>query len=145
MPDPVLYSDTIGPVSRNKDDELFLLEIEAVPCKDNPEALEFGGAYAHAIVDAPTLREAEQRMLEELKNEGWEPVHFEDWKIVCRECYHPGPEPTPDELKEAQEQVQSALRSGINLAFHTWPLHESEETGEQDVIQDRQEKTPASR
>jgi len=131
MADPRLYSDTIASVTRTKDDELFLLRIEASPSPGNPEAEQLGGAYVNGLVNAPTLKEAEERMLEELDREGWEPVRFDHWEIVCRECYRVSPEPTPDDLRQAKEATDAAFKVGIHLTFYTWPKHESEGADEQ--------------
>jgi hypothetical protein len=122
MPDPALYSDTIPPVTRTKDDELFLLRIETTPLPENPEAGQLEGAYAVALVNAVSLKEAEEKMLEELEIEGWEPVRFEHWEIVCRGCYRVAPEPELEDSRRAEESIDRAFSRGISLTFYTWPL-----------------------
>jgi hypothetical protein len=119
----MLYSDTVDPVEREKDDELFFLRIEAMPLPDNPEASDTGGAFVNGLVSAPTLRDAEQKMLEELDREGWEPVRFDHWELTCRECYCAAFE-DPQEQNDAGRDFDAALEYGANLSFFTWPLAE---------------------
>lgn len=128
-----MYSETVDPVIRANDNELFLLRLEVAPLPDNPQNKAFGGAYANALVDAATLREAEEQMLANLQSEGWKPVCFDHWEMVCRDCYRLSENPTTDEVREAGDSIDMAFKHGIDLTFYTWPVNEDDESenGEQ--------------
>ncbi len=122
----MLFADTIGPVNRNTPEELFLLRIEATPTPENPEKDDVGGAYVNAWVDAETLREAEEKAIERIKEEGWSPVKFEHWELVCKDCYS---EESYDKesLPDILDSIETAFEYGVGLIFHTWPIDETEE------------------
>jgi hypothetical protein len=122
----MLFADTIEPVTRNTTEELFLLRIEAIPTPENPESADTGGAYINVWVDTATLSEAEEKAIERIKEEGWQPVKFEHWELVCKDCYS---EESQDKeaLPDIIECIDTAFEYGVGLLFHTWPIDEAEE------------------
>lgn len=122
----MLFADTIEPVKRKTSEKLFLLRIEATPTPENPESDEVAGAYVNAWVDAETLREAEEKAIDRIKEEGWSPVKFEHWELVSKGCYL---EESHDKeaLPDILDSIETALEYGVGLIFHTWPIDETEE------------------
>lgn len=119
----MLFAETIDPVYRSEDNELFLIRIEAKPLPNNPEFRELAGAYVNAWVDAATLREAEARCIAAIEEEGWSPICLEHWQLVCRDCYT-GEAESPEEAEELAQtlaMVDEAFSKGISIAFYTWP------------------------
>ena len=88
---------------------------EAVPCNDNEESREFGGAYINLFVKAETKREALTRAKAHVAGEGWSWVSTEEASPAKREEFD-----DPDSL----ECYNEAWTNGISAAFYTWPLHE---------------------
>lgn len=119
----MLFADTIESVKRNTPEELFLLRIEATPNTENPESFDIGGACINAWVDAETLREAEVKAIDRIKEEGWSPVKFEHWELVCKDCYS---KKSHDE-EALPNSIETAFKYGVGLIFHTWPIDEVEE------------------
>jgi hypothetical protein len=120
MKEPMLFADTIDPVSRENRSELFLFRIEVVPAEDNPESAEVGGAYANAWVDADTLRGAEIKAIDRIEAEGWQPKRFDHWEIVCKDCYS-AESPGGQEVRDILESIDMAFQYGVGLIFYTWP------------------------
>ena len=50
---------------------IYYLMIEAIPCRNNPESKEFGGAFVNCWVKASTQKEALKRVQEYIKSENW--------------------------------------------------------------------------
>jgi len=122
----MLFADTVEPVKRNTSDELFLFRIEAIPTPENPESSDVGGAYINAWVDTETLRDAEEIAIERIKEEGWSPIKFEHWELVCKDCYSKESH-DKDALPDIIECIDTALEYGVGLLFHTWQIDAAEE------------------
>ena len=116
------YANTIAMVRRSKTDELFLIRIVAKPCPENSEASETGGAYVNCWVDADDLRIAEQKAIEAIEGERWQPVKFDNWKLVCRRCYIEDANLEVAERCEYLERVDEAFDYGFALVFNCWPI-----------------------
>ena len=115
------FSDTIAPVRRTKADDLFLVRIVATPSAENPEASEIGGAYVNCWVDADELRVAEERAIEAIESEQWQPTKFDHWEFVCRRCYDEDSRYNDTERRESLEHVDWAFEHGISFTFNCWP------------------------
>lgn len=118
-----LFADSIDPVSRNNSKELFFIQFEVLPKNDNPESSKYGGAYANLWINTDTIRDAEKKAIDRIKDEGWKPYKLEEWKIVCRDCYTPESY-DEKELRDILEQIDEAFEYGISLSLYTWPLEE---------------------
>jgi hypothetical protein len=116
-----LFANTIALVKRTKKDELFLICIVAKPCPENLEASENGGAYVNCWVDADDLRIAEQKAIEAIEGEQWQPMKFDNWKMVCRRCYIENASLEEAERCEYLERMDEAFDNGIALVFNCWP------------------------
>lgn len=126
-----LYADTIAPVNRSSADELFLIRLVATPLPENPEAADIGGAYVNCWVNAKDLRTAEQRALNRIREEQWRPTRFDQWDLVCRQCYLDDSRYSEDEKRESLERLYEAFEHGIALVFHTWPVDAPDSEDEQ--------------
>jgi hypothetical protein len=126
MNKPMLFADTIEPVSRENGSDLFLVRIEVVPAEGNPESGKVGGAFANAWVDADTLREAEIKAVAEIETEGWRPQRFDHWEVVCKDCYS-GESHGKQEVRDILSSMETAFRYGVGLIFYTWPIEETED------------------
>jgi len=120
------YADTIEPVERSTDDELFLIRLVAEPKRENPEANECGGAYVNVWVNTATLREAEESAIAAIQEDGWQPLRLDHWEIVCRDCYAES-EDSDEDMQGTLDAVEDAFESGLGLVFYTWPLVEEDE------------------
>ncbi len=117
-----LFSDDLPPVCRQKPEELFLVRIMAKPAPESAEAKEIGGAFVNCWVNADDLRSAEKMAIEQIQEEGWRPVRFDHWEVVCRESYTLSNEMDADERRDSLERVEEAFEYGIALAFYMWPV-----------------------
>ena len=119
-----LYSDQAGDVARSRPDEVFFLSIEAYPEPGSDDFGDVGGAFVHCFVNADTLREAELRALELLREHDWRPHQLEGWELI-----HPdgaNREVTDDSGVSQFDQVEEALCKGESLAFYCWDIEGSE-------------------
>jgi hypothetical protein len=131
MNKPMLFADTIDPVLRANESELFLIRIEVVPDESNPESAEVGGAFANALVDADSLKEAEEKAIARIEAEGWKPQRFDYWEMVCKDCYSAESQ-AKEEGRDILSSIETAFQFGVGLIFHTWPIEETEEADEGD-------------
>lgn len=115
-----LFSDTIAPVNRSAEDELFLVRFLASPLPENPESSSVSGAYVNCWVNAGDLRTAEKEALEAVTSQLWKATKFEHWEIVCRRCYVEDPDLDEAERRDFLECLDEALEDGIALSFNCW-------------------------
>ena len=93
---------------------IYYLMLEAIPCHNNPESNEFGGAYINCWVKASTRKEALQRAKEYIKNENWMFIKTEDIWEAQRQSYI--------DLSDSLECYDEACKNGLSAIFNTWPI-----------------------
>ena len=93
---------------------IYYLMLEAIPCHNNPESNEFGGAYINCWVKASTQKEALQRAKEYIKNENWMFIKTEDIWEAQRQSYI--------DLPDSLECYDEACKNGLSAIFNTWPI-----------------------
>ena len=116
----VYYSDGVDPVHRSSPHELFLVTIEVRPESGSAEAGEVGGAFVNCWVDADDLRAAERRAVAGIREQGWRPHRFEEWKLVTRATYTDW-SPQDGGGPDLREVVDQAFVDGDVFVFNTWP------------------------
>ena len=88
--------------------------IEAIPCRNNPESKEFGGAFVNCWVKASAQEDALKRVQEFIKNENWIFMKVEDIWEAQRQSYI--------DLPDSLECYDEACEIGLSAVFNTWPI-----------------------
>ena len=91
--------------------------IEAVPCEDNEERLEYGGAFIACWVKAETEEAALTKAWAYVAEEKWKLISVEEKCAAHREAYLDDP--------ESLECFDAAVRDGLAAIFYTWPPGEA--------------------
>jgi hypothetical protein len=87
---------------------------EAIPLSNNPEFLEFGGAYINCWVKGNNETVAYNNAKNYINEEGWKIISIEEKFIAQRSQY--------EDDSESLECFEQAVSIGIGALFHTWPL-----------------------
>ena len=95
---------------------IYYLMIEAIPCRNNPESKELGGAFVNCWVKASTQKDALKRVQEFIKNENWIFMKVEDIWEAQRQSYI--------DLPDSLECYDEACEIGLSAVFNTWPIDE---------------------
>jgi hypothetical protein len=116
-----LYSDGFAPVFRSSSREVFFIRLEAAPQVGSDDFGDLGGAYVNCYLNADDLRTAELQAIALIQNEGWQPVRFETWRLVCIEC-ESNTDNDYEESPTPRELIEEAVREGGACLFHSWPI-----------------------
>jgi hypothetical protein len=119
--EPTYYSDGVDPVSRSSSDEVFFLIIEARPELDSDDYGTAGGAFVNCWVNVDNLQSAERRAVALIRDNGWRPYRFEEWKLVTRETYA-DLGPPGDGEPDLSEIIDQAFIDGEVVIFNIWPV-----------------------
>lgn len=95
---------------------IYFLMIEAVPCSNNPESKEFGGAFVNCWVKASTQKDALRRAKEYIRDENWIFIKTEEICEAQRQAYV--------DLPDSLECYDDACKNGLSAIFNTWPIDE---------------------
>ncbi len=96
---------------------IYYFMIEAVPCEDNAERLEYGSAFINCWVKAETEKAALAKAKAYVAEEKWEFKNIEEMFPARREWYLDEP--------ESLACFDEAQQYGLSAIFYTWPLEEA--------------------
>ncbi|MFG0285382.1 MAG: hypothetical protein ACF8R7_13270 [Phycisphaerales bacterium JB039] len=99
---------------RTPEGPTHFLRFEGVPQKDNPDYLEFGGAFINCWVRAPSLEAARTTARAEIADAGWTIIEDIEAYIIERTDY-------TDDQQTAIDRFDQAQIDGEVYEFNTYP------------------------
>lgn len=119
------FAKGVDEVHRTSPDQVFSIIFDTHPDASNEIAC--AGAVALCWVDTDTLLEAERIAVDRLIADGWQPVSFEEYRIVSAESDRYGQEGYSDaEIEEILGNVAMAQRDGFFARYYAYPADDSE-------------------
>lgn len=113
------FAETIDPVIRANDNQLFHIIIEAKPAESNKEDDGTIGAFANFWIDAEELLTAEKICMEILKDEHWEPEAFGEFNIVTEDEYLRA-KMSKEDRNEVMQMCAEARENGSAHTYYCW-------------------------
>jgi len=95
---------------------MFMIQFQAIPKADSPEAQEVGGAFVNCWIEAPDLDAAVGKAKHEITDQGWEPLELRQAEETTRDDY------TDDH--EGLEYFEQALIDKEVCVFHCYPIED---------------------
>lgn len=113
---------------------VYLVQLEAIPNKDNPEKAECIGAYVNCWVKADNMNIAFQTATKYVNTQGWDVMSVEDQFEVQREMYVGEDGEVEEEYHDSLQSFDDAWREGVSAIYYTYSTEDEVQKMETDCL-----------